>query len=329
MEISTDRYAASCFLETPIKVPVMNSKSLNFVEASAISAVQMEDVILRSPAIQQCLIQFRESMRTVLGLIAAPGWSSLITLQWTMAGTNALVDVLGASDLESLRKATPEQARRLEEATHRLMKEAVDQCSPLIKDELANATRVLEDLASRCGPFVLSMFESILNSVCIQTWTVLEVLIEDLHTNVIDLHPHCFEQGVRDKHARRKLNAAGSKFRFRRREDFIDAYNFAFENDTQINSAITHAALESLAQVRHLLVHRGGVIDDQFAELIPRHQTLSFFSSAQKGATIRLVGPVVRDLVDQAVAQGYTLLTAVDSWVMNKHLSSLPRPQAS
>ena len=265
-------------------------------------------------------------MRTVLGLVAAPGWSSLITMQWTMAGTNALVEVLGASDLELLQKATPEQIRRLNETTHRLMKESVDQCSPLIQTELAKATQVLEDLASRCGPFVLSMFESILNSVCIQTWTVLEVLIEDLHTGVIDLHPHCFDQSVREKHARQKNNAAGAKFRFRRRDDFKDAYEFAFQNDPKVNAAISHAALEALAQVRHLLVHRGGVIDDQFAALIPRHQSLSFFAQAQKGATIRLVGPVVRDLVDQAVSQGYALLMAVDSWVMNKHLTSLSQP---
>lgn len=303
----------------------MTSKSLNFVEASAINAVQMEGDMLHSPAAQKCLIQFRESMRMVLGLIAAPGWSSLITLQWTMAGTNALVEVLGASDLELLKKATPEQVRRLDEATHRLMKQAVDQCSPLIRDELANATRVLEDLATRCGPFVVSMFESILNSVCIQTWTVIEVLIEDLHTAVIDLHPHCFDQLVCEKHARRKNNAGGAKFRFRRRDDFIDAYKFAFENDTKVHDAISHPALEVLSQVRHLLVHRGGVIDDQFAALIPQHQSLSFFSTAQKGATIRLVGPVVRDLIDQATSQGYALLAAVDRWVMNKHLAGLPR----
>ena len=81
-------------------------KPLHFVEAAAIRAVQMENAPLTSVACQESLEIYRESLRLVLGLAAAPGFSSMVTSQWTEACTRASLDVLGEANQTRLESAS-------------------------------------------------------------------------------------------------------------------------------------------------------------------------------------------------------------------------------
>ena len=111
-------------------------KPLHFVEASAIRAVQMENVTLTSSACQGSLEIYRESLRLVLGLAAAPGFSSMVTSQWTEACTRAALDVWGEANQSRIETASGAEMERLFNLANHLMGKIVSESSPLLHTNL-------------------------------------------------------------------------------------------------------------------------------------------------------------------------------------------------
>lgn len=296
---------------------------LKLLEITASDAVQMEGVTLESPACQQCLLAFQENMRLAVGAAAIPGWSAMIKMLWDQSFNNAAIDQWGPDFFEKMQKAPEEEVKAFFFARHTLMSQLVSDTSPLQKDHLVVMTRELEELALRCGPFVFGMFEGILKTVCIQAWTAIEVLLEDLHGEAIDKHPACFSTEMREMRARQVSNAKGSKFYFRRRDSFREAYDFAFRSDPAINAAVGHNALDGLGGVRHLLVHKGGLVDQGFMDDVDKAPRLLKFNAALK-KPLQFNGELVREIVDDAADQGYNLLRAVNAWLLSQHLAAMP-----
>lgn len=299
--------------------------SLKFVEACAIDAVRMKGANLSSPACQKCLGSFQENLRLALGIAASPGWAAMITMQWNMATNNAACDIWGPEWIARLEKASPEEVRKWECGKHETMRKIVSENDPLLHEHLEVMTRQTDELAWRCGPFVHSMMEGLLKAVCIQAWTAIEVLLEDLHGEVIDIHSTCFSSEVLEVRKRTKTKSKGRKFYFRSRDGFRDSYAFAFNDDLVINGIVKAKTIDALAAVRHLLVHRCGTVDKEFKEEFDcaPETALSKFPNIAIGYSLPFDGEIVRQLVDDAITEGYRLIGTVDTWLMTKHYANL------
>jgi len=149
----------------------------------------------------------------------------------------------------------------------------------------------------------------LLQTIIIQAWSTFELLAEDLYKNVI----RCGFSSVSsytDKE--RKQNRLG----FRSRERIRKTYAFIFKIDnSNIKSILSSNFIDALALVRNVLVHTGGIIDDDFltgAKTIPQ---LSDFYNLGIGKEIFLTGGWIRALVDPPIAIGFELLNSVDDWL--------------
>jgi len=207
----------------------------------------------------------------------------------------------------------------------RLMAESVQEMHPLQHHHLEVITRELDELAYRCGDFVHGMMEGLLKSMCIQGWSAIETLIEDLHGKVIQEHPKCFSTEIQERN-HRTLNyiKPGKRFYFRKRDDFRDAYGFAFGYDSAIDKAIGHDAIDSLTSIRNLIVHKNSVVDAQFMkDEEPKAPSLKKHWTLHAGAELKFNGEIAHALVDAAAEQAYCLIRAVNSWLEAKFLQGL------
>jgi hypothetical protein len=247
----------------------------------------------------------------------------MITMQWNMATNNAALEVWGQDWIHKMSKAPPHEVMRFNKLKHKMMAEIVAENDPLMRNHLIVMTNQTDELAWRCGKFVHGMLEGLLKAECIQAWTTYEVLLEDLHGAAIDENPKCFSQDTLDKRARQIANSKGSKFHFRKRDNFRDAYDFAFSSDEHINAADCHEDINALAAVRHLLVHKSGYVDQSFIDELPTAPLLKRFGAIEKGKLLLFDGLVVCQIIDATVNQGYNLLRAVDAW-LSRQLATIP-----
>lgn len=295
---------------------------LKLLEFSA-PIIQMEDAVLYSPACNKALAAFQENVRLTQGLIAIPGWSAMIKMQWDMCINNAAIEISGPNGLLDSKNWTESQVIHWRLRRHELMKKEVEEHSPLVRDHLAATTSELDDLAMSCGPFVHGMMVGLLKSVCVQAWTALEVLIEDLHCWAIEDHPKCFSIEIRDK-TKRTREFGEKRFHFRNREAFRCAYNSAFSYDSRITAAIEHKSIDALVAVRNLIVHKGGVVDGKFMkDELPKAPTLNNLWVLEADKAIEFDGHTIHTLIGAAVGQGYELIRAVNNWLQEKHFATL------
>ena len=128
------------------------------------------------------------------------------------------------------------------------------------------------------------------------------------------------------KHERTKAKIKGQKFSFRSREKFKDAYKFAFEADSAIDSILSSQELNAIVAVRNLFVHKGGVADSTFMDVdMPDAPQLKNYLNPQLNRRITMDGASTRAIIDDAVSKAYELVRAVDRWMMAKFLANLPR----
>jgi hypothetical protein len=228
----------------------------------------MEDVILQSPACQECLTTFQNNALKAFSLIQIPAWTSLISGKYAEACTRAENEVFEAHSGHGITKATPEKKMEYIVRVQKLMTEIIQRDAPNRSIELEYSTRMIEPIVIFSGLQAHWMFENILKSMCIQFWTAMEVLLEDLFMKVIEYHPHSFSHEVRAKHARTKthVKGKGTRFGFRSRDKFSDAYNVAFSCDDTIMNVINSEGVSRLAVVRNLIVHKAGIADGKFMD---------------------------------------------------------------
>ena len=188
----------------------------------------------------------------------------VINQQWAEACTVATMCVIKDRSIEN---ATSDELNLILPKARKRMERVVARDNKELDQRLAMSTDMLEQHIMCCGPFIHGMFEGILKSLCIQSWTAIEVLIEDLHFKCIEGNPTFFGRQVLEKHERTKAKIKGQKFSFRSREKFKDAYKFAFEADSAIDSILSSQELNAIVAVRNLFVHKGGVADSTFMDV--------------------------------------------------------------
>lgn len=284
-------------------------KPLHFVEASAIRAVQMENASLTSVACQESLEIYRESLRLVLGLAAAPGFSSMITSQWTEACTRASLHVLGEANLTRLESASADEMERLFREANNLMGQIVSESSPLLHTNLEHSTRQLEQIVMNCGPYVYGFFEGILKTILVQSWAAFEALTRTLWKK-LEASSHTSIYRPDDKEWRRSQLGFGSRRTIRR------TYEAVFPLDQfAILAALDPQTIDPLAILRNVIVHHAGKVDQTFKNECRQFPVLASLQNLALDAHILIDGVLVRDVVDPALSGGYSLILAVDDWL--------------
>ena len=105
------------------------------------------------------------------------------------------------------------------------------------------------------------------------------------------------------------------RYNFDRLDSMRDAYLDAFPTSaTEVHQVVTSTALDTLALVRNLIVHSGGIID---AAYLRRKSHLPERLLGEAGSAIELDGKIVAELVRPAIEAGQTLLQAVDRWILS------------
>lgn len=146
----------------------------------------------------------------------------------------------------------------------------------------------------------------IFKSAIIQSWTAFEVLAEDLNCGAREKHSECFPPHV----------LTGKRYTFRRLEALCASFRRAFCDDAHINAVVRSKEVKALALLRHLLVHKGGLVDQQFLNQCSEDPVVNEFSMFGLNQEIKINGGMVRSLVDPCIRRGYELIQLVNDWIM-------------
>jgi len=269
----------------------------------------MEGVKLQSPPCQECLDTFRENTRLVLGLAAVPGFSFLIMMQWTEAGTKAAIEVFGNEYVTKLPRATPDEARRHFDLCNEHMASIVSERSPLQHSNLEFATKQLEQLVMSSGAYAHGMFEGVLKTIVIQSWAAFEALTRMLWEKISQSGNRSVVLPT-DKQWRKDQLGFGSRGRMRK------TFDFAFTVDNAaIQSALHRAAIDPLAVLRNVIVHHVGRIDQDFKDHSDGLAILEPYRLQDLNTPIEVDGVLVQSVVDPAISSGYSLIRAIDNWI--------------
>jgi hypothetical protein len=197
------------------------------------------------------------------------------------------------------------------------------------------------------APNFLSMgISSIFSSMIIGAWTAFEALAEDLWVACVngnlrlafialDAEP---SQGDSDQDVERKHRVKfslplrflqkpdfdikaqmgtvlRSKWNFDRKDEAADAYLKIFrEKGKELKEIFESNDLRWLSAVRNVLIHNGGVADEEFLKLVKNHDRLK---DVTPGTEIPLDGALTAELVSAASVKGKALIDLIDDWIKN------------
>jgi len=145
----------------------------------------------------------------------------------------------------------------------------------------------------------------LLRSMVTHAWTAFEVLAEDLHSGVRQKHPECFPSNLLSK-----------KYGFRRLESMCGSYETLFWDDAKVKAVARSTEIKSIALLRHLLVHKNGVVDQMFLDQCSQNPVVTRFAAFELGDEVLINGEMVRNLVEPVTNRGYELVQLVDQWII-------------
>jgi hypothetical protein len=149
--------------------------------------------------------------------------------------------------------------------------------------------------------------DAMLNAIVTEMWTAFEVLAESVWNAADAVRPR-LKQALQGK----KQVGLRSTLGIRNR------YGFTFPVDnTKIMTALNDTKIEALALVRNIIVHLGGRKDTEFVTRGKPLAELSYFFGPKSPDTIKLTGPVVRDLIKPIPELGLALAISVDEWLLS------------
>jgi hypothetical protein len=184
--------------------------------------------------------------------------------------------------------------------------------------------------------------DAMLSAAITGTWTAFETMAGDLWETALNVHPNILAQ-LRGKKKRQDAgpdeddddkenkkyvplseilrfqydlrNNMGSVHRRQRLFDRLsgirEAYSQAFSKDfADVDKALSPQGIDALNAVRNLIVHRSGVVDQDYerkCKYLP-------VPKAELGKPILLDGEITRGLMLPVIVAAFDLLKAVDRW---------------
>jgi hypothetical protein len=225
---------------------------------------------------------------------------------------------------------------------------------PVLKHSFDNVgVKGIETLTPAGAGFMWLGLDAILTNQIIGAWTAFETLAGDLWEAALNCHPHRLSdlKGKRPKRARttatievapdplsagaetdKRLNLSslqqydydlsehmGTVLRYRYNftvlDSIRDAYWQAFSKDNEdVCGAIMDESLDAIAAVRNVIVHKAGIVDQEFINKTKRSLRLSAVTSKQR---LAIDGPLVQYLVEPVISQSVKLTQAVDKWLVD------------
>ncbi len=177
-------------------------------------------------------------------------------------------------------------------------------------------------------------FEGVLSGSIIGTWTAIEALAGDLWEAALNSEPEILSKlnGLRRKKGKNDKqldlnyihrykysmrNVMGTilrkRFAFALLDGIVEAYEAAFSKDgTAVLDVMKDRALFRLSCVRNVIVHRGGLVDEEFHQKMKKEAR---FSGLQIGEAITIDGEATNELIGPAVRCGVRLIEEVDQWL--------------
>lgn len=236
-----------------------------------------------------------------IGLNTLPGFTFWTALEWASACTIAKNQIIGAKASDA---KVREKANAIGKLSESIMKRAMKAPVEEQRRQLKEMTLTFERFAYEAGPYMHGVLEGALKSMCIQSWTAIEVLCEDLIMESLTSHQAVFSGKAAPK--------VGS---FRKLVLTIEAYKEIFDNDSAILAALTDEGVTSLSKVRHLLVHKAGIVDSKFEGESKTLPFLKIFPQIEKDKPLLFDGEIVFAILERALPQAHQLCMGVDNWI--------------
>lgn len=188
--------------------------------------------------------------------------------------------------------------------------------------------RILEQI-----PQAVETVRIILPTCVTMAWTAFECLAKDMWTDVLNARPQgpgqraLFGTQQRDETGRKGVplevlaqhgfdmrGALGSylrsSFDFSRINGIKQAYTLAFGKHQAIKNTLDAAVLKELHASRNLLVHRAGVMDEEYIKAVDGELSMI-------GAPLPLTAAKTHTLINAAINAGRGLLGFLDEWLAN------------
>lgn len=216
-----------------------------------------------------------------------------------------------------------------------------------VQDAIVRVQEYVEKISRQ--PTARVAFETLLYSSLIAAWTAFEALATDLWIEAVNRRPMSlginailapsdvdpgnyfsletmkrYRFGLKHRVGTMIREHEPRKFDFNRADGIRIAYQSTFgvrnkeggwAADRKIKSVFSHSPFESVAileAMRHVLVHRGGRIDNQFKSRVAKHPK---FSDLPLRSILPVDGAMIREFSLAAFTLGTELLGAVDSWL--------------
>ena len=318
-------------------------RDLKFSDAASSLNWKMLNVdAVQSSACKSVVTAFNANVNGVLTILSMPGMVTWVTTAWNAASTTAQKETVGLNNTQPLSQS------QLDEIGNRAggyLRRAMNNPDVHPRLMMIQMTNVFETNFSRSNILLHSSLESILKMVLVQIWTAFEVLAQELWENVINEHPHhlagldgksgpvTMPPSKKDAGKQVSLNvlrengydlshAMGTvlkeKFNFTVLDEVRRAYISAFASDRdEIERIISDKSLDALAAMRHMIVHRAGVIDKDFMDDSNGLSVLAAIRSLGLKQPVLIDGDLVRVLVEPVLNCGSALIYEVDKWLTN------------
>ncbi len=273
---------------------------------------------------------FITNIKDTLSLAILP-YSLMMYAQGIAHGTKELVEleIHLAGDSEEVRK------RKLQELHERAGKEAGQK---VIESEQFQMRLREQAYSMLDGILRVDLYRSSLRSLILavisEAWTAFETLATDGWEAVLNARPLPLAQnaltvlspssessdisrkhisvGLLAKYAFDLRNNMGtvmkSRFDFTSVSGIGRAFTSVFGKTKELEEVVGNHHLSALEASRHLIVHRAGIVDDEF-----RRRTAS---SAPLGSPFPLEGDTTKTLVNAAAESGVKLLSVCDDWLI-------------
>jgi len=257
----------------------------------------------RFEACTQSAAVFQVNMERVNGLLMLPGYAFMSGGEWQVAVNEVAKRYFGKNmPSEQEFEEKREEIAALANAARKdvLSKRPAESSMNVFFTACHNIEVFAGDF-----PHLHAWLHDLFKSAIVQSWTAFEVLAEDLNSGAREKHAECFSADVRK----------GRQYTFRRLEAMCESFRRAFYDDVKINAVVGSKEIKALAVLRHLLVHKGGIVDQKFLNQCSEKPVVTEFSEFGIGQEIKINGEIVRSLVDPCIRHGYELIQLVDDWM--------------
>lgn len=243
---------------------------------------------------------FDANFGLVAGIGVLPGFTYWTAMNWIEAGDEAKRKIVGNHPMPK----NPQTIQKIGMLSRELIAQKMNIGRDAQVEYIVECTSTFEDFISY-SEYLHGVVEGMLRSIIVQAWGTFEVLAEDLFTESLNQNQASFG-----------FLKGNEKWRFRSRSAVRDCYKTAFPMDNaSIKAALDHEAIDALALLRNVLVHKGGRADKEFLNEAKKLSLLAPFYTLREAEPVNLDGEIVLSIVDPAMFASHALIVAVDEWL--------------